>query len=113
MHMMFKKSGGKIFGVVFTPKEQKAIDAEVSRQLIARHMEFADDVDYMILKILHDHFGFGPSRLRRFYERFMEENNALMVCTVANVIPCPMLTLPSVIVPKRDLSMYCSARCLL
>jgi hypothetical protein len=76
--MMFKKSGGKIFGVVFTPKEQKAIDAEVSRQLIARHMEFADDVDYMILKILHDHFGFGPTRLRKFYERFMEENNALM-----------------------------------
>lgn len=75
---MFKKAGGKIFGVGFTPKEQKAIDAEVTRQLLNRHREFADDVDYMILKILHDHFGFGPSRLRKFYECFMEENNALM-----------------------------------
>ena len=36
-----------------------------------------------------------------------------MVCTVAKVIPLPMLTFPSVIVPVKEESMYCSALCLL
>ena len=75
--MNFKRSGGKIFGVTFTPKEQKAIDAEVAKMVIEKYIEMADDVDYMILKILHDHFGFGPVRLRKFYEVFQKENNAL------------------------------------
>lgn len=77
--MNFKKFKGQIFGVEFSPKEQKIIDAEIDRQLVKRHKEFADDVDYMILKILHDHFGFGPARLRRFYDHFTEDNYTLML----------------------------------
>jgi hypothetical protein len=76
--MNFKKFNGQIFGVKFSPKEQQAINAEIDRQLVKRHKEFSDDVDYMILKILHDHFGFGPTRLRRFYDRFTEDNYALI-----------------------------------
>ena len=76
--MNFKKFQGQIFGVEFSPKEQRAIDAEINRQLVKRHKEFGDDVDYMILKILHDHFGFGPTRLRKFYDHFTEDNYALM-----------------------------------
>lgn len=76
--MNFKKFRGQIFGVEFSTKEQKIIDAEIDRQLVKRHKEFADDVDYMILKILHDHFGFGPTRLRKFYDHFTEDNYTLM-----------------------------------
>ena len=76
--MIFKKFQGQIFGVEFSPKEQQAINAEIDRQLVKRHKEFADNVDYMILKILHDHFGFGPARLRRFYDYFIEDNYKLM-----------------------------------
>lgn len=76
--MTFKKFQGQIFGVELNAKEQRAVNEEINRQLLERHKEFADDVDYMILKILHDHFGFGPTRLRRFYDRFTEENDTLV-----------------------------------
>ena len=75
--MTFKKFRGQIFGVELSAKEQQAVDAEINRQLLERHKEFSDDVDYMIMKILHDHFGFGLSRLRRFYDYFTEDNAAL------------------------------------
>lgn len=76
--MNFKTFKGQIFGVKFHPKEQQVIDAEINRQLLERHRKFSDDVDYMIMRILHDHFGFGLSRLRRFYDHFTEENYELM-----------------------------------
>jgi hypothetical protein len=76
--MTFKKFQGQIFGVELNAKEQRAVNEEINRQLLERHKEFADDVDYMILKILHDHFGFGPTRLRRFYDLFAEENDTLV-----------------------------------
>lgn len=76
--MNFKKFHGQIFDVEFSSKEQRAIEAEVNRQLIKRHKEFADDVDYMIMKILHDHFGFELTELRQFYDHFTEDNYALI-----------------------------------
>ena len=63
--MTFQKFRGQIFGVKFTPKEQKALDEEVNRQVIETHQKFEDDFDYMILRVLHNHFGFGPKRLRK------------------------------------------------
>ena len=76
--MIFKKFRGQIFDVDLTPKEQKAMEDKVNQMPVTRHREFADDVDYMILHILHKHFGFGPTRLRRFYEAFIIENEALI-----------------------------------
>ena len=76
--MNFKKFRGQIFDVDLTPKEQKAMEEKANQLLAVRHREFADDVDYMILHILHRHFGFGPTRLRRFYEAFIVENEALI-----------------------------------
>ena len=76
--MTFKKFRGHIYDVDLTPKEQKAMEEKANQLLAIRHREFADDVDYMILHILHRHFGFGPTRLRRFYEAFIVENEALI-----------------------------------
>lgn len=76
--MNFHKYKGQIYKVELTPKEQKAMDEEINRQLIAKHREFSDDVDYMIMHVLHQHFGFGIGRLRRFYDLFAAENDALV-----------------------------------
>ena len=76
--MKFHKCRGQIFKVELTTKEQKAMDEEINRQLIEKHTEFVDDVDYMIMRILHNEFGFGTTRLKRFYEAFIAENDALV-----------------------------------
>jgi hypothetical protein len=76
--MNFKKFNGQIYKVEFTPKEQRAMDAEINRQLIEKHRMFTDDFDYMILRVLHNHFGFGPKRLRKAYDLFREDNEALV-----------------------------------
>ena len=76
--MTFHKHHGQIYKVELTPKEQKAMDEEINRQTIERHREFTDDFDYMVMKLLHDHFGFGPVRLRRFYDLFIKDNDTLV-----------------------------------
>jgi hypothetical protein len=54
------------------------MDEHINQQIIERHREFTDDFDYMVMKLLHDHFGFGLTRLRRFYEAFTADNDALI-----------------------------------
>lgn len=76
--MTFKKYRGQIFDVELTPKEQKALDAEINRQITERHRQFTDDFDYMVMHILHNHFDYDPGELRRFYEVFIVENEALI-----------------------------------
>ena len=76
--MKFKKFNGQIFGIELSKKEQRALDEEIHRQLIEKHSEFTDDVDYMIMRILHNEFGFGLTRLKRFYEAFIVDNDALV-----------------------------------
>lgn len=76
--MNFHKCNGQIYKVELTAKEQKAMDAEINRQLIEKHSEFTDDVDYMVMRILHKHFGFGLTRLKRFHEAFIADNDALV-----------------------------------
>ena len=76
--MIFKKYKGQIFDVELTPKEEKALHEKVNEQIIATHQQFVDDFDYMILKVLHDHFGFGPQRLWKAYYHFMQGNDALV-----------------------------------
>lgn len=55
---VFKRANGHIFGVQFSAKEQKAIDAEILRQCAK--------------------FGFGKKRLRAFYDSFSTELDALV-----------------------------------
>lgn len=76
--MKFHKCNGQIYKVELTPKEQKAMDAEINRQLLEKHSRFVDDVDYMVMRILHNEFGFGPTRLKQFYEAFIADNDALV-----------------------------------
>ena len=76
--MVFKKFRGQIFDVDLNAKERQVLNQKVNEMLIMRHGEFADDVDYMILYILHNRFGFGLRRMRQFYEAFITENDKLI-----------------------------------
>ena len=76
--MRFHKCNGQIYKVELTPKEKKALDEETRKYLLAKHGEFADDVDYMIMRILHNHFWFGLTRLKRFYDAFHADNDELV-----------------------------------
>ena len=76
--MIFKKHKGQIFDVELSPKEQKVMNEKINEQIIATHQQFTDDFDYMILYVLHKHFGFGLSRLRKAYDLFVEENESLI-----------------------------------
>ena len=76
--MTFKKYKGQIFDVELTPKEQKVMNEKINEQIIATHQQFTEDFDYMILRVLHDHFGFGIQRLRKAYDLFVQGNDALV-----------------------------------
>ena len=76
--MIFKKHKGQIFDVELSTKEQKVMNEKINAQIIATHQQFTDDFDYMILYVLHKHFGFGPGRLRKAYDLFVGENEKLI-----------------------------------
>lgn len=50
---------------------------EVRKQLREFDEKHEDEIDAIVLYILHEHFGFGKDRLRRFYDEFSKEFEAL------------------------------------
>lgn len=74
----FKKAGGKIYGVEFSAKEKKAMDKEILRQCAEIDRKNVNEMDALILWLLHEKLGFGKKRLRRFYDWFHTEFEALM-----------------------------------
>lgn len=75
--MIVKKHKGKVFGATFTADEQKAIDLEVRRQLAEHDRRYTADIDAMVLYTLMNHYGWGKKRLKKFWNAFIEEHNAL------------------------------------
>jgi len=76
--MKIKKTGKKIFGAELTSQEKKALDIEIERQLAEFDRNHTKEIDALILLALHDTFGFGEKRLRRFYDIFDESVNELI-----------------------------------
>lgn len=68
--MYTKKAGGKVYGAHLTAAEKKAMDIEIRRQLAEYDLKHANELDAMILWNLHEEFGFGPKRLKQFYDTF-------------------------------------------
>lgn len=75
--MRVKKSGKKVYGAVFTAEEQKALDIEIERQLGEWDKKNAREIASMTLWILHEEFGFGPDRLKRFFNHFSKDIDEL------------------------------------
>lgn len=59
-------------------EEKRALQAEVSRQARQISDRFALELDATILWALHDEFGFGAERLRRFYDCVYNNREALL-----------------------------------
>lgn len=70
---MFKKSGGKIFGVQFNKAEEKALNHAINEQIVANDRAFDMDKESSILWRLHTQFGFGPKRLKLAWKLFYAE----------------------------------------
>lgn len=74
----FKKAGKRIFGVQLNKAEQKAMNAEINRQIIENQKKFLLDYDCMVLWTLHTVFGFGEKRLKAFYKEFTKQHLELI-----------------------------------
>ncbi|MDE6019772.1 MAG: hypothetical protein K2H01_02065 [Ruminococcus sp.] len=91
--MLVKKSKGKVYGAEMTAAEKKAISIEVQRQFADFEAKHLNELDATILWHLHEEFGFGQKRLKRFYETFrpnivalleryaMEDSDTVWLCT--------------------------------
>ena len=75
--MVVKKAGGKIYGAVLTSAE-KAMNMEIERQLAEYTRKHEVELNAMILYVLHEQLGFGEQRLRKFFDRFSVEIDALV-----------------------------------
>jgi hypothetical protein len=73
----FNRVRGHIYKVRFSVKEQEAIDREIMLELADFDRKNENEIDALILWLLHEKFGFGVKRLRRFYELFSAEFDAL------------------------------------
>ncbi len=58
-----------------TKKQERAMQAEMLRQL---NGDMASDLEATFLWALHEQFGFGAERLRRFYDSVAESRGALL-----------------------------------
>lgn len=67
---VYEKAGKKVYGAHLTAAEKKAMDIEIRRQLAEYDLKHANELDAMILWHLHEEFGFGPKRLKQFYDTF-------------------------------------------
>ena len=76
--MIVKKTGKQITGAVLTVAEQKAMDIEILKQVAVLNEQNETEVDAIILWILHEEFGFGPKKLKQFYDRFTTHYTALI-----------------------------------
>lgn len=75
--MLFKRNGGKPFGIVLNRAEQRVLDVEINKQILEHDLQFQIDNDSAILEMLHVHFGFGPKRLRKAWKFFYAEHKKL------------------------------------
>lgn len=91
--MQIKKYGGKVYGANLTAAEKKAMDLEIRRQLAEYEKRHMHEIDAMILWLLHEEFGFGKKRLKKFFDLFdkssrelvkqyeLEDSDRIWICT--------------------------------
>lgn len=75
--MRIKQYRGKPYGMELTSKERKAMDMEISRQIVERDKSYQADVDAMVLYVLLSRYGWKKKRLRKFWDAFNEEHKKL------------------------------------
>ena len=76
--MQVKKTRGKVYGANLTAAERKAMEMEINRQLSEYSKKYEMEINSIILWELHEQLGFGPKRLKRFYDNFKPVFNDLI-----------------------------------
>ena len=61
-----------------SPAEHNAMMHEINRQIMEADSKYYDALNAMVLYTLNQVFGFGPKRLRRFYDAMSEEHDKLV-----------------------------------
>ena len=75
--MRVKKFNGKPYGVELTAAERKAMNLEINRQILEKDEKYTEDIDAMVLYVLMAHYGWKKKRLRKFWNAFIREHQAL------------------------------------
>lgn len=68
--MKIKKTGRVTIGADLSKNESKALEIEVKKAMAEYDWNNADEIDAIVLWVLHTQFGFGYKRLKRFYDNF-------------------------------------------
>lgn len=76
--MRVKKYNGRVYGAELNAAERKAMDMEITRQIIERDALYKEDIDAMVLYVLMSHYGWKKKRLHKFWKAFMTEHKALV-----------------------------------
>lgn len=76
--MVIKRSGKTIFGAELTSAERKAMEMEIRRQIAEYNRKHRKELIALILWQLHIQLGFGHTRLKRFYDKFIPEVEAMI-----------------------------------
>lgn len=76
--MTVLKAGGTIFGAKLTSAERKALNIEIDKAMAETDRKNVDEIDAMILWQLHQQLGWGYVRLKKFYDAFNAEYQALL-----------------------------------
>lgn len=91
--MRVMKSKGRVYGADMTAAEKKAMRIEIQHQFADFEAKHINELDAVILWHLHEEFGFGQKRLKRFYDTFrphivallerysMEDSDKVWLCT--------------------------------
>lgn len=61
----------------FSPTGQTAMIHEINRQILEQKSKFMSDIDAVILWTLHTEYGFGKTRLKRFYDAVIQNYNEM------------------------------------
>lgn len=70
--MVVKKIAGKVYGADLNTAERQALQIEIRKEIAAENDANVNEVDAIILYILHTEFGFGEKRLRQFHNQFFQ-----------------------------------------
>jgi hypothetical protein len=65
-----KKLNKTVYGADLSAAERRAMDKEIRRQLAEYDAKHKLELQALILWQLHEQFGFGEKRLKRFYYNF-------------------------------------------
>lgn len=71
--MVVNKCLGKVIGGTLTNAEQKALEIEMRRQIHEQERQYCNDMDALLLYVVHTHFHKGKKGLRNFYDDYYKE----------------------------------------